>query len=67
MIQGRSLTVRGLNVLAEVISTPATPAMAATWVCGDKANSARGAVSLATEAISTARQAEWAPTAQLAM
>jgi Transposase DDE domain group 1 len=57
-IQGKSLTIRGLNALAAVISTPLTaPVIAATRLRGGKANSARGAASLAAEAISTARQA----------
>jgi hypothetical protein len=57
-IQGKSLTVRGLNTLAAVISTPlAAPVIAATRLRGGTANSARGAASLAAEAISTARQA----------
>ena len=50
--------VRGLNALAAVISTPlAAPVIAATRLPGGKANSARGAASLAAEAISAARQA----------
>ena len=54
----KSLLVRGLNALAAVISTPlAAPVIAATRLRGGKANSARGAASLAAEAISTARQA----------
>src|SRR6266487_1582528 len=57
-IQGKSLTIRGLNALAAVVSTPlAAPVIAATRLRGGKANSARGAASLAAEAISTARQA----------
>jgi hypothetical protein len=57
-IQGKSLTIRGLNALAAVMSTPlAAPVIAATRLRGGKANSARGAASLAAEAISTARQA----------
>jgi hypothetical protein len=57
-IQGKSLMVRGLNALAAVISTPlAAPVIAATRLRGGKANSARGAASLAAEAISAARQA----------
>src|SRR6478672_176557 len=57
-IQGKSLTVRGLNALAAVISTPlAAPVIAATRLRGGSANSARGAASLAAEAISAARQA----------
>ena len=57
-IQGKSLLVRGLNALAAVISTPlASPVIAATRLRGGTANSARGAASMAAEAISTARQA----------
>jgi len=57
-IQGKSLTIRGLNALAAVVSTPlAAPVIAATRLRGGKANSARGAASLAAEAISAARQA----------
>jgi hypothetical protein len=57
-IQGKSLMIRGLNALAAVISTPlAAPVIAATRLRGGKANSARGAASLAAEAISAARQA----------
>ena len=47
-IQGKSLMIRGLNALAAVISTPlAAPVIAATRLRGGKANSARGAASLA--------------------
>jgi hypothetical protein len=57
-IQGKSLTVRGLNALAAVVSTPlASPVIAAARLRGGTANSARGAASLAAEAISAARQA----------
>jgi Transposase DDE domain group 1 len=57
-IQGKSLLVRGLNALTAVISTPlAAPVIAATRLRGGTANSARGAASLATGAVSTARQA----------
>ena len=57
-IAGKTLLVRGLNALAVVISTPlAAPVIAATRLRGGSANSARGAASLAAEAISTARQA----------
>src|SRR5258705_3376136 len=57
-IQGKSLTIRGLNALAAVISTPlAAPVIAAARLRGGTANSARGAASLAGEAISAARQA----------
>jgi hypothetical protein len=55
-IQGKSLLVRGLNALAAVISTPiAAPAIAATRLRGGNAASARGAASLAAQAIGTAR------------
>jgi hypothetical protein len=57
-IQGKSLLVRGLNALAAIISTPvAAPVIAATRLRGGKASSARGAASLAAEAISAAREA----------
>ena len=57
-IQGKSLLVRGLNALAATISTPlAAPVIAATRLRGGNAASARGAASLAAEAISTAREA----------
>jgi hypothetical protein len=57
-IQGKTVLVRGLNALAAVVSTPlAAPVIAATRLRGGSANSARGAASLATEAISAARQA----------
>ena len=56
-IGGKTLLVRGLNALAVVISTPlSAPVIAATRLRGGSANSARGAASLAAEAISTARQ-----------
>ena len=57
-IQGKSLLVRGLNALAATISTPiAAPVIAATRLRGGNAASARGAASLATQAIGTAREA----------
>jgi hypothetical protein len=57
-IQGKALLVRGLNALAAVISTPlASPVIAAARLRGGTANSARGAASLAAQAISAARQA----------
>jgi Transposase DDE domain group 1 len=57
-IQGKSLLVRGLNVLAATISTPlAAPVIAATRLRGGNASSARGAASLVTEAVGTARTA----------
>jgi Transposase DDE domain group 1 len=55
-IQGKSLLVRGLNALAAVISTPlSAPVIAATRLRGGNAGSARGAASLAAQAIATAR------------
>ena len=55
-IQGKSLLVRGLNALAAVVSTPvAAPVIAATRLRGGNAPSARGAASMAAQAISTAR------------
>ena len=55
-IQGKSLLVRGLNALAAVISTPiAAPVIAATRLRGGNAASARGAASMAAQAIGTAR------------
>ena len=55
-IQGKSLLVRGLNALAATISTPlAAPVIAATRLRGGNAASARGAASLAAQAIGTAR------------
>jgi hypothetical protein len=57
-IASKSLLVRGLNVLAATISTPAAaPVMAAARLRGGNAASARGAASLVTEAINTARDA----------
>ena len=55
-IQGKSLLVRGLNALAAVISTPSSaPVITATRLRGGNAASARGAASLAAQAITTAR------------
>jgi len=55
-IQGKSLLVRGLNALAAVISTPiAAPVIGATRLRGGNAASARGAASMAAQAIGTAR------------
>jgi hypothetical protein len=55
-IQGKSLLVRGLNALAAVISTPiAAPVIGATRLRGGNAASARGAASMAAQAITTAR------------
>ena len=55
-IQGKSLLVRGLNVLAATISTPvAAPVIAATRLRGGSAASSRGAASFATASVATAR------------
>src|SRR5690348_7315355 len=55
-IQGKSLLVRGLNALAAVVSTPlAAPVIACTRLRGGNAHSARGAASMAAQAIGTAR------------
>ena len=55
-IQGKSLLVRGLNALAAVISTPiAAPVIGATRLRGGNAASARGAASMAAQAIGMAR------------
>ena len=57
-IQGKAVLVRGLNALAAVISTPlSAPVIAATRLRGGNAASARGAASLAVQAIGTAREA----------
>jgi hypothetical protein len=57
-IQGKGLLVRGLNVLAASICTPlAAPVIAATRLRGGNAASARGAASMITEAVTTARAA----------
>ena len=57
-IQGKSLLVRGLNVLAASVCTPlAAPVIAGTRLRGGNASSARGAASMITEAVSTARSA----------
>ena len=54
-ISGKSLLVRGLNVLAATISTPlAAPVIAAVRLRGGSAGSARGAASFITEAIAVA-------------
>jgi hypothetical protein len=51
-IQGKSLLVRGLNALAAIVSTPlSAPVIAATRLRGGNAASARGAASLATQAV----------------
>jgi hypothetical protein len=55
-VSGKSLLVRGLNVLAAAISTPlAAPVIAATRLRGGSAASARGAASFLTEAVGIAR------------
>ena len=55
-IQGKSVLVRGLNALIGAVSTPlAAPVIAATRLRGGNAPSARGAASLAAQAIGTAR------------
>jgi hypothetical protein len=55
-ISGKSLMVRGLNVLAAAISTPlAAPVIAAVRLRGGSAASARGAASFVTETIGIAR------------
>ena len=54
---GKSLLVRGLNVLAATISTPlAAPVIAAARLRGGSAGSARGAASFITEAAGVARE-----------
>jgi hypothetical protein len=55
-IQGKGLLVRGMNVLAATISTPlAAPVIAGTRLRGGNASSARGAASMITESVCTAR------------
>ena len=57
-IGGKSLMVRGLNVLAATISTPlAAPVIAAARLRGGSAASARGVASFITEAVGVARDA----------
>jgi hypothetical protein len=57
-IQGKSVLVRGLNVLASVLSTPlAAPVITGTRLRGGKAGSARGAESFVAESITAARAA----------
>jgi hypothetical protein len=57
-IQGKSVLVRGLNVLASALSTPrAAPVVVGTRLRGGTANSARGAESFIRESIHTARAA----------
>ena len=54
-IQGKSVLVRGLNALIGTVSTPlAAPVAAATRLRGGNAPSARGAASLAVQAVGTA-------------
>jgi hypothetical protein len=56
-IAGKSLLVRGLNVLAATISTPlAAPVTAAARLRGGSAASARGAASFITEAVTVAHE-----------
>ena len=56
-IASKSVLVKGLNILAGVISTPlSAPVIAATRLRGGSASSARSAASLVTEAIATARR-----------
>ena len=57
-IAGKSLLVRGLNVLAATICTPlAAPVIAGTRLRGGNAASARGAASMIGEGVTTARAA----------
>jgi Transposase DDE domain group 1 len=57
-ISGKTVLVRGLNTLAATICTPqAAPIIAATRLRGGSANTARGAASFTTSAVSTARTA----------
>jgi hypothetical protein len=57
-ISGKTVLVRGLNTLAATICTPqAAPVIAATRLRGGSANTARGAASFTTSAVSTARTA----------
>jgi Transposase DDE domain group 1 len=57
-IQGKSLLVRGLNVLAASICTPlAAPIIASTRLRGGNAAAARGAATMIAEGVSTARSA----------
>lgn len=62
-IGGKTVLIRGLNALAATICTPqAAPVIAAVRLRGGSASSARGAASLVTEAIATAREAGCAGT-----
>jgi hypothetical protein len=57
-VQGKSLLLRGLNPLISVISTPlAAPVLGPVRLRGGSAGSARGAASLAAEAVGAAREA----------
>jgi hypothetical protein len=57
-IQGKTVLVRGLNALTATVCTPgAAPVIAAARLRGGNANTARGAASLISQAISTARDA----------
>jgi Transposase DDE domain group 1 len=57
-IQGKNVLVRGLNVLAVTVSTPlAAPVVAASRLRGGSCGSGRGAASLVSESITTARAA----------
>jgi hypothetical protein len=57
-VQGKSLLLKGLNPLISIISTPlAAPVLGPVRLRGGNAGSARGAASLAAEAIGTARDA----------
>jgi hypothetical protein len=56
-IQGKTVLVRGLNALAATLSTAlSAPLIAATRLRGGSANSARGAATLAADAIGAARE-----------
>jgi hypothetical protein len=57
-IQGKSVLVRGLNVLLSTLSTPlAAPVVTGTRLRGGKTGSARGAESFVRETIGTAKAA----------
>jgi len=57
-IQGKSVLVRGLNVLASTLSTPlAAPVVTGTRLRGGNASSSRGAESFVAESITAARAA----------
>ncbi|MFI7644422.1 IS1380 family transposase [Nonomuraea sp. NPDC049400] len=57
-IQGKNMLVRGLNVLAVTLSTPlAAPVVAASRLRGGTCGSGRGAASLISQSITTARAA----------